>query len=259
MVGRKLPSPELRQTLINDFAIRSFRNVGDQDYIAARLSYRSALYPQFRWSALQVIEKYLKSILLLNRVPAKRVGHDLGMALKLTRRLPFALQLSDASQRFVSYLDNSARFRYLEGSYYVHGPKLVELDRAVWEVRRYCRPLNYDLKRPDGSVQNMLSAEIATIESATTRPRHKFRIMGGRLEKILADPHHPSRPGLVWNNMFFGGKTRDHVRMHIPIYAENAPLWLHPEILNEVLEYVYLPENVAEAYRAELEKRQQEE
>ena len=44
--------------LLNDFATRSFREIADQDYIAARLSYRHGLYPQFHWQSLQAIEKH---------------------------------------------------------------------------------------------------------------------------------------------------------------------------------------------------------
>ena len=52
--------------LLNDFATRSFREIADCDYIAARLSYRAQLVPQFLWQSLQAIEKYLKCALVLN-------------------------------------------------------------------------------------------------------------------------------------------------------------------------------------------------
>src|SRR5688572_4958760 len=59
-----------RSALLNNFAVRSFRDVADGDYIAARLSFRSQLIPQFLWQSLQAIEKYLKCILVLNRIKA---------------------------------------------------------------------------------------------------------------------------------------------------------------------------------------------
>ncbi len=58
--------------LLNDFAIRSFRETADCDYIAARLSFRAGLVPQFLWQSLQAIEKYLKCILVLNRIRAPK-------------------------------------------------------------------------------------------------------------------------------------------------------------------------------------------
>ena len=58
--------------LVNDFATRSFRNMADEDYIAARMAYRAQLVPQFLWLSLQALEKYLKCILVLNRIPARK-------------------------------------------------------------------------------------------------------------------------------------------------------------------------------------------
>src|SRR5437867_3718571 len=68
--------------LINDFAVRSFRDVADAEYIAARMACRAALVPQFLWASQQTVEKYLKCILLLNRIPARKVFHDLDRALR---------------------------------------------------------------------------------------------------------------------------------------------------------------------------------
>ena len=62
--------------LVNDFAIRSFRETADKDYITARMAYRARLIQPFRWSALHCLEKYVKGILLLNRVDAKNLGHS---------------------------------------------------------------------------------------------------------------------------------------------------------------------------------------
>jgi hypothetical protein len=84
------------EILLTDFAIRSFRNVADYDYTTARMAYRAKLVPQFLWLrlSLQAIEKYFKCILLLNRIPAKHVGHILCDALKLLEQhAPFELRL----------------------------------------------------------------------------------------------------------------------------------------------------------------------
>ncbi|MCZ6489671.1 MAG: hypothetical protein O7A06_03955, partial [Acidobacteria bacterium] len=67
--------------LLNDFAIRSFRDIGDADYIVARMACRARLVTQFLWASQQMIEKYLKCILLLHRIPATKVKHDLGAAI----------------------------------------------------------------------------------------------------------------------------------------------------------------------------------
>jgi len=70
-----------RDALVNDFALRSFRDMADGDYIAARMACRAALLPQFLWASQQAVEKYLKCILLLNRIDAREAYHDLGKAL----------------------------------------------------------------------------------------------------------------------------------------------------------------------------------
>ena len=53
--------------LLNDFAERSFRDMADGDYIAARMACRAALVTQFLWASQQAVEKYLKGILLFSQ------------------------------------------------------------------------------------------------------------------------------------------------------------------------------------------------
>lgn len=234
--------------LVNDFARRSFRDTADRDYIAARMLYRATLFPQFLWSALQCVEKYLKGILLFNRVTSPR-GHELHRLLQRADDLPFELDLSTPATNMVEFLDQSARFRYLEASWAVYGPKLLELDRLVWEVRRYCRPIHYDLVWPDGRRKSFLPGELEKIERAREEPYHKFRIRRGYLEKVVEKRDHRAREHLIWQNLFFGTRRRSTVTMPSGLYAENAPLTLHPEILDEVLKYVFLPKEAKDAYR----------
>ena len=243
------------EVLLNNFAIRSFRDIADQDYISARLSFKHALYPQFHWQSLQAIEKYLKAILLLNRIKARDINHDLERAIKYTKELPFELILSDTAKDLIEHLDTFGRFRYLESSYQVMGPMLARLDRTVWEVRRYCRVLNYELKLPSGESRNMLKHEVQIIEESLNKPPHQYKIFAGLLEKIIDDKGHPSRDGLIWQNHCFGKVSRKFVRQPTPFHAVNAPLWLHPEILDTVIEYIYLPKNVIVAYREYTKKK----
>lgn len=167
--------------LLNDFAVRCFRDVADCDYIAARMAYRAGLFSQFYWSGLQAIEKYLKAILLFNRIVARDVKHDLDRALRYARKLPFQLDMSASSEKLIEQLDRFGRYRYLESSYFIHGPKLVELDRAVWEVRRYCTVLDYECTVSDGTTRKMLDVELDRIRRSAQEPPHKFQLLGGRL------------------------------------------------------------------------------
>jgi hypothetical protein len=69
------------------------------------------------------------------------------------------------------------------------------------------------------------------------------------LEKIIEGPTNETRKALLWQNAFFGRKSRKKIRMERWMSATNAPLYLHPEILDEVLRYVYLPRDVINGYR----------
>ena len=235
--------------LINDFATRSFRDTGDGDYIAARLAYRAQLIPQFLWSSLQAIEKYLKCVLVLNRVPAPK-GHDLAEILQVfEKNKKFEMRLTDVTRKFLLYLDTYGRHRYYETPYYTKGYELISLDRAVWEIRRYARVMDYSIKTVEGNNVNLLHHEIAANEAAEKHSPHRFTIIGGRLESIIAKRNHPSREPLLWQNAFFGRKPRKTVTLPGRMEAGNSPLSLHPEILDEIIKYVWLPKDVIHAYR----------
>src|SRR5215468_8849007 len=125
--------------LVNDFALRSFRDMVDGDYIAARMACRAALLPQFLWASQQAVEKYLKCILLLNRIDAREAYHDLGKALdRIDASGKLSLDLTRGTKEFIDMLDQCGRYRYFEVSTVGFGAQLVTLDRAVWELRRYC-------------------------------------------------------------------------------------------------------------------------
>ena len=239
-----------KEILINNFATRSFRDVADYDYIAARMAYRAKLVPQFLWSSLQAIEKYLKCILLLNRIKARSVGHDLDACLRLLEKhAPFELRLQTPSRELIEHLDTYGRFRYLETPFHVMGLEIMQLDMAVWDIRRYCRVLDYEIRLLNGEKKAMLDVEIRTIEHSESKPPQAFGIIGGALEKIIADKAHPAREPLLWQNLFFGQRARKRVRLRRYMQSTNSPLSMHPEILDDVLQFVFLPKDVINAYR----------
>jgi hypothetical protein len=223
------------ETLLNDFAIRSFRDQGDEDYISARLACRAALPGVFLWATQQTIEKYLKCILLLNRIPAARVKHDLGAALTaINHSGKLTVILTRPTQEFIEYIDTYGRFRYLEVPHIAFGESIIGLDRAAWELRRYCT----------------LSHAPRQIVLSDGQPAPKVRLVGGLLEKVIADNANPAREPLLWQNAFFGARNRRRITVHTWFKANNSPLSLHPEILDEVLKYVFLPKDVVGVYRS---------
>jgi hypothetical protein len=222
--------------LIDDFAIRSFRDQADGDYISARMACRAALVGPFLWASQQTIEKYLKCILLLNRIPAKRVMHDLLAAIEIINASgKLTIALTPLTHKFIERIDLFGRFRYLETSNVAFGSDLVSLDRAVWELRRYCAFSDIHMR--------------AKLRNGVAAPR--VRLPGGSLESIIDDVTNPARQALLWQNGFFGKRIRKRVKVNRWMKAANSPLYLHPEILDEVLKYVFLPRELISAIRSQ--------
>jgi hypothetical protein len=90
-----LPQWSQRDGEMNSWAIRSFRDVADADYISARLACRAQLPVQFLWASQQTLEKYLKCILFLHHIEARKVKHDIRLALKLVEESGLDLDLND--------------------------------------------------------------------------------------------------------------------------------------------------------------------
>jgi hypothetical protein len=248
-------SISFEDTLLNTFAIRSFRDTADRDYIHARLAYKAQLIPQFQWSALHCLEKYSKCILLLNRIPAKKLRHEITGALDLiAKHGAFEVELSPKSLEFINRLETGAEFRYFEVSYSNKPHDLLRLDLAVSELRRYCQCLDwfrYTESAREPSFQPMLEI----IRHAAKNSPMNTCIMNGWLENIIKNKKHPGREALIWKNLFFGSTNRKVVRLRGYIEAGNAPLYMHPEILDEVLKYVYLPNRLVKEWREEIKPK----
>ncbi len=236
--------------LVNDFAIRSFRETADKDYIVARMAYRAGLSQPFLWSALHCLEKYVKCILVLNRVKAHK-GHNVMLGIsRMKQHGKFEIDLSANTVAFIRKLeDYGAEYRYYEVSYDVQPFDIARLDRAVWEIRRYCQPLDYDIVDNNGKTVNFLAQELDRVHQARDKNMKGTCVTGGILENAIEKKDHPAREGLIWNNLFFGPSRRSSVKMRKNWEAGNSPFFLHPEIIDEVVKYVYIPTHVAEGVR----------
>lgn len=237
--------------LVNDSAIRSFRETADKDYITARMAYRARLIQPFRWSALHCLEKYVKGILLLNRVNAKNLGHSVLPGIeRMNQHGKFEINLSADTAKFIKNLENDgAEDRYYLVSYDIEPFEISRFDRAVWEIRRYCQPLDYDTVGMNGKTVNSLAHELDRIHRAKEVYEKGTCISGGILEKIIATKDHPAREALIWNNLFFGPSRRKFVKMRPDWEAGNSPFFLNPEIIEEVVAYVNIPKEIAEGVR----------
>lgn len=236
---------------VTDLAIRSFRHVADQDYIAARICYRHGLMLQFTWMSLQAVEKYLKAILVFNDVDTKPVGHSVNTALRMVSQIPgFSLDFSDEVISFIGYLNDHGPNRYLEKVHFNYRGQLVDLDRTVWQIRRYCKVLNYDIALSDGSTRNMLEPELDHIHRWGQRQDpHNFHLIGGHLERVIQDRNHPQREPLIWNNLFYGSRARKSVTIPTRFNAVNPTHVLHPEHFQEYAKLVKFSKPVQESIR----------
>ena len=246
---------DVKDAQINNFAIRSFRNTADRDYIHARLAYKARLIPQFQWSALHCLEKYSKCIMLLNRIDGKSVRHEVTPAIeKINLQNRVHIELSEQTDDFIKHLESGARFRYLEVSWSNRKLDIARLDRAVWEIRRYCQPL-WGISEDDGSRKKYYKLRIESLRGIQKITNANSRIMGGVLERILKDKNNPSREGLIYKNLFYSTSSRKKVVIRDSFSAENAPLWLEPELLNEITKYIYFPKSLQAPYLELISKR----
>ena len=234
---------------LNSCALMTFRDTADGDYISARLAFRAACYEQFLWSAQQAIEKYLKCILVLRRIPRpepNKHGHRPDMHHRLQKGIDMigaqALQFTKPTCGFIKYLDATALgARYFEISLVATGDELVSLDRAVWELRRYCTPSE------DHSCVHLRDGESPP----------KIRL-NGRLERVIDEPRSPGREALLWQNAFFGSRNRRRVeKPRWGFSIKNAPLFVLPDVASEFAKYAQLPKEAVRAYE-ELAKSRSE-
>ncbi|MGR3064621.1 hypothetical protein ABMY28_22050 [Vibrio vulnificus] len=224
---------------VNNFAIRSFRDTADMDYVNARMAFRAELFPQFRWGALHSLEKYAKCLLILQRVPKSLYGNIRHEVLK---SLDFLYQegefeISKTAIGFISDLEKfGARHRYFEVSWRCKGiEELKLLDLAVHEIRRLCSPELYSY-----SPTNELNA----IDSSKLGKRHDPIIQGGYLEKIVSSEASFCRNGLVWENAYYSDNEQKEIVFLERKYGSNSPLYLYPEIVDEVRKYCIVPKEI---------------
>ncbi len=234
---------------VNSFALRSFRDTADKDYIHARMAYRADLFPQFHWSALHALEKYAKCITILARIskPQKDIKHEVQRSLELIAN-QVDVQLSEQTKNFIKRLEEfGARFRYLEVSWFTKGYELAELDRAVWELRRYCNSEVYIYSENQFSSINHDKYEI--IKQINQPTPENTLVRGGFLENTLENKQSRTRAYLVWCNLYYSNSNRKSILMKRKQMAENSPFYLFPEIIKEVSKYTFISKEICNAYK----------
>jgi hypothetical protein len=240
---------------LDSFAVRSFRDTADRDYVHARLAYRSQLVQQFFWSSLHCLEKYMKCILLLNRVVCKNVSHAVTPLLDLMQKQgPFSVDISAHTLEFIKRLEGVAEYRYFQVSYFNYGINIGDLDLAIWEVRRYCQILDHS-RTPGAADSPPLKLELERLANAHMNQEKGTCIIGGWIEGVIKNSKHPAREALIWKNLYFGSSHRKKIR--ISSYQESgiAPLFAYPEIIDELNKYIRIEKSVADMWRKEAAQR----
>jgi hypothetical protein len=235
----KPQSGEELSTRVN-VATRCFRDIADDDYIAARAAYRARLVVPFLWSSLQAIEKYLKCILIINDVTTHKLGHDIqGAFQRINQECPFVIKLNKIEQEIFDHVARYGPDRYLIYSHFIDDRELLKLDMLVWHLRQYCRHINYEMDLPTGK-KSMLAGYLSAIDASWNASPMQGHVPTGKLEAILRNKRHPSRPALVWKNMRYASRFRRHVLFRSHSVSVNAPLWLRPGALPHIRHLVQL-------------------
>jgi HEPN domain-containing protein len=155
--------------VVNDFARRAFRDIADQDYIAARMSYKANIWEPFLWSSQQAFEKILKAILIFNDQSAKGLRHDLKRAYKrIVTEIPeIGFSVPDDVMQFIHFIGVIGTNRYFEYPTTISRDALVLLDKSYWFIRRFCFNINSTIRNENGETIHLLNANLRQINNET--------------------------------------------------------------------------------------------
>lgn len=241
-----------KQILINDYASRSFRDLADQDYLAARICYRVDLDQLFLWNSLQAIEKYFKAILLFNGRSAKSLGHDIERALgKIKEISDLKFKIPDDVVLFIKYINDYGLNRYFDYPTVIREFSLFKLDRTIWHIRRYCYYLRGSTIKKDGTLVPLLDYELRIIHNNIyDKYPNRYKIFGGYLESVINN-NTKLAPYLIWNNFYYGKVKKHKIKnVKVKVSAANPTHYMHPEIINDLDKLVDFPKALRGHFRA---------
>lgn len=180
---------------LDEIAYRCFRDMADQDYILARVSYKLNFPTNFNWCALQAIEKYLKCILLLQRIEAKNVSHNLETALEKIKSVKISEETStiifqDPVIAFIKDINHRGQSRYLGKSTHVIPDDINNLDKCIFDIRRY-------------AIKVMDKKYITKIKDSKFISFKDFILDNGYLESVISR-NAPAKNDLIFNNFHYG-------------------------------------------------------
>ncbi|MEZ9804557.1 HEPN domain-containing protein [Vibrio sp. 10N.261.55.B8] len=243
MIDPTMTKEQNQVAALLDITRRSFRDVADQDYLAARLCFHNYLFQQYVWSAQQAVEKYLKAILLFNGISTKKLSHDLGKTFAhLQQNCQFLeIELSEDSRELLDHLSVFGVNRYLEKPFFVHkGNSLSVLDGLVWELRKYCFRLPRDLSKQ--------KEELQKVKENQPMINNHIPLVRGWLEEYAINKtntvHHEN---LTKGNFYFG--TSDHEKSEVMTFI-NPTQVIAPELFEYLNEFIHFPKIIKDSIKA---------
>jgi len=213
----------------NEFARRCFLVPADYDYISCRTLYRNECFDQFLYLGHQSIEKYLKAILLYNNISSKDGRHDLERLLKKCLQIGH-FQIDKDLENFIKNFNGYDDIRYLTYNYSAESSYLTNIDKTIWQIRRYAQNNYY--------------------------PGRKT-VFNGELEKILKNnlnKFKKLRENLIWKNSYYCTYKKNKIKRNWRMWAKNTPLFMHQDMsknkdkYDAVKELVYLPKEVRKQF-----------
>lgn len=179
------------------------------------------------WASLQACEKYLKATLLFEGQEFKPYSHvTMPMVRKIQGTTRIRYKFDSEETAFLKRLQNFGTDRYRQASKYTNRLDLIYLDRCVWKIRRFCRPLRFT----NGSEH---WDNTAAYNDLTLDDSHKIKIITGYLEKVLkqnnsklsgAKKHlFEQRQALIWHNFYFSARKRHTVKPPLWSGSRNPP------------------------------------
>ena len=199
----------LKNALRYEFAKCCFLDIADFDYIAARTLFRNCCYHQSLILMQQAVEKYLKAILLYNRIAATNDDHKIKKLLIKCLDKVQNFKLSYDVVKFIQELDGMERSRYLTVTT-VGSLWLTLLDKSIWQLRVFAQP---DIAENQEEIKQITTYGLDKHIGSPI-------IFDGNLEKILSGSDQDSMTvcsNLVWQNQYYFKKIKKHSTMNLTI------------------------------------------
>lgn len=205
-----------QKVYLNEYARVCFRNIADEDYIAARILYRNKSYDQFLTMAHQAIEKYIKAILLFNQVSIKQKNkgiHNLKLLLeRCDIKIPH-FNIEKRTRETLKYFNGLDQIRYLTYSFSANSNYLLDLDSAIFDLRRYCQ----------SNIDKAKGLSRLNIKDLRLR---KNIVLDGYLERYLKKPdkYKEKYNNLIWKNFYYGNNKKNTIKYGHTFWAKSSPI-----------------------------------